>query len=139
MDDPYRKDFIEAADFLFFSAVNHHSPREIIEQLLKQYPKKIIVSGMGNRGCMAGDKTGIIHQDAVEWDEAVVDTNGAGDGLAVGFLAGYVFDKFGIDDSCLRGQIAALHTCTQKANSINLIKKENLNHLFKRFGLLTLA
>ena len=133
LSDPYRRDFIQAADFLFFSAVNHHSPKEMIEHFLEKYPEKIIISGMGNQGCMAGKNNEIIFQNALELDEPVIDTNGAGDSLAVGFLTSYVFDGYNVTDSCMRGQITARHTCTQKADSSNLIKLNKLNHLFNRF------
>jgi len=59
IDDPYRQDFIHSADILFFSTVNQGSPAPLIEKILQEYPEKIIVSGMGSRGCTLGTKNRI--------------------------------------------------------------------------------
>jgi sugar/nucleoside kinase (ribokinase family) len=61
----------------------------------------------------------------------VVDANGAGDSLAVGFLASYVLDGYSLPDSVFRGQIAARHTCTLKATSSNLITRQKLDQIFR--------
>jgi sugar/nucleoside kinase (ribokinase family) len=62
----------------------------------------------------------------------VIDTNGAGDGLAVGFLSSYVLDGYSVEDSVRCGQIAARYTCTQKASSSQLITSEIMQHYFER-------
>jgi sugar/nucleoside kinase (ribokinase family) len=62
----------------------------------------------------------------------VVDTNGAGDGLAVGFLASYALDGYSLDDAILRGQIVARHTCTLKASTSRLITPAGLERHFER-------
>lgn len=126
IDDPYRADFIKYADVLFFSAVNFDSPQNIMEQVLNQYPDKIIISGMGFRGCALADKNGLRYFEAAELVEPVVDTNGAGDGLAVGFLSGYYLENLSLEKSIRRGQLVARHTCAQKANSGNLMTKKML-------------
>ena len=51
---------------------------------------------------------------------------GAGDALAVGFLVSYVLGGCSLDDAVLRGQIAARHTCAQRASSSHLITAEAL-------------
>lgn len=56
----------------------------------------------------------------------VVDTNGAGDSLAVGFLASHVLDGFSLEDSLLRGQIVARHCCTLRGVSDGLITPSQL-------------
>jgi sugar/nucleoside kinase (ribokinase family) len=70
--------------------------------------------------------------DPVPLDEPVVDTNGAGDGLAVGFLTSYCLDGYGLEDSILRGQIAARYSCALKADSSHLITREQLEAYFLR-------
>ena len=62
----------------------------------------------------------------------VVDTNGAGDGLAVGFLSSYVLDDYSREDSIRRGQVAARYTCTQKASSSQLIRPDIMQHYFEK-------
>jgi sugar/nucleoside kinase (ribokinase family) len=131
LDDPYRADFIDYADILFFSAANFNSPAPFMEALLHKNPHQIVVSGMGARGCALGTSSGIRFFEPVTMiDEPVIDTNGAGDGLAVGFLSSYVLNRLSLEDSIKRGQIAARYTCTQKASSATLINTDQLTRYF---------
>ncbi|HLF87971.1 MAG TPA: carbohydrate kinase family protein, partial [Anaerolineales bacterium] len=127
-DDPYRQDFVQYADILFFSAANHPDPTALITRFLTDNPTRIIVVGMGVWGTMLGTATGIRLFDAVCLPEPVIDTNGAGDALAVGFLSSYVLDGFSPEQSIRRGQIAARYACTKKASSSDLITKEKLEY-----------
>jgi len=129
-DDPYRKDFADSADILFFSSVNKVDPAPIIRKYLSKYPNKIVVSGMGNRGCSIGIDSNITRFPAIDFGEDVVDTTGAGDSLAAGFLCSWLFQGYSIEDSILRGQIAARFACSKRANSSDLITLEELNHVF---------
>lgn len=126
INDEYRKEFIEYSDILFFSGVNLSDPEKFIYSILKKYPEKILISGCGKKGCILGDKNGIHSFGAVELDKPVIDTNGAGDGLAVGFLSSYFFENMSIEESILRGQITARYTCSQKADTSNLITRSLL-------------
>ena len=74
------------------------------------------MSGMGAKGCALGTRDGIRYFDPINMDAPVIDTNGAGDGLAVGFLSSDVLGGYSLEDSIRRGQIAARYTCTQKAS-----------------------
>jgi sugar/nucleoside kinase (ribokinase family) len=126
--DGYRDDFIEQADVIFFSAVNQTGPAPLIEELLRWKPELIVVSGMGARGCALGTRDGIRYFEPINMDAPVIDANGAGDSLAVGFLSSYVLAGYSLEDSIRRGQIAARYTCTQKASSAHLITPELLAH-----------
>jgi len=129
--DPYRQDFVIQADILFFSAVNQADPTPFIEAFLAVKPDQIIVAGMGSQGCALGRREGVEFFPAVEMDVPVIDTNGAGDSLAVGFLTSYLLDGYSLQDSILRGQIAARHTCTLKATTSNLVTPEQLDRIFQ--------
>jgi sugar/nucleoside kinase (ribokinase family) len=131
VDDPYRQEFLSYADILFFSAVNHPDPRMLIEAFLRIRPDQIVIAGMGAKGCALGTEESIRFFPAVEMASPVVDTNGAGDGLAVGFLSSFVLDGFGLVDSVLRGQIAARHTCSLKASSSDLITLPQLESHYR--------
>lgn len=128
--DPYRRDFLEASDILFFSCVNFDGPEPIFHSILNEFPEKVLISGMGERGCALATKSGIEYFDAVVLPEPVIDTNGAGDGLAVGFLSSRLSENLSLTESILRGQITARWTCTQKASSSNLIRKNQLDDYF---------
>ena len=133
-NDEYRRDFVEYADILFFSATNHPDPTPLIKIFLASKPERMVIVGMGAKGCALGTKGDIQFFPPVEMAEPVSDTNGAGDGLAVGFLSSYVLDKYSLQASVMRGQIVARYTCTQKASSSNLITFEQLTHYFSQAG-----
>jgi sugar/nucleoside kinase (ribokinase family) len=130
--DGYREDFIEYADIVFFSAANQLDPGPLIEELLKWRPNLIVVSGLGAQGSALGTCDAICYFDPVRMDAPVIDTNGAGDGLAVGFLSSYVLDGYSLEESIRRGQIAARYTCTQKASSAQLIRPDIMQHYIEK-------
>jgi sugar/nucleoside kinase (ribokinase family) len=129
VDDLYRRDFIHYADILFFSNVNQGSPEEVIKTILARYPEKIIISGMGKDGCTLGTSEGISFFKAVELDSEIVDTTGAGDGLAVGFTASYCLEGSTLQEAVRQGQITARYTCGLKADTAKLISREILDRL----------
>ncbi len=71
---------------------------------------------------------------AVEMESPVIDTTGAGDGLAVGFLSSFRLANYSLSDSIRRGQIVARYTCTQKDCSVNLISPAKLDRYFEATG-----
>lgn len=132
-DDPYLKEYIQYADVLFFSSVNHKDPSPLIREFLGSRQERIVIAGMGAEGCVLGTRGSVRFFKAVEMPDPVIDTNGAGDSLAVGFLTSYFMDGFSLDESILRAQIAARYTCTIKASSSALITRETLDDNFQRF------
>jgi sugar/nucleoside kinase (ribokinase family) len=129
-DDPYRQDFIAFADIVFFSAANQEDPASLMMAFLEMNPDQIVVAGNGARGCALGTSDGIEHYAALDIGSPVIDTNGAGDALAVGFLTSYVLDGYSLRDSILRGQIAARFTCTRRASTSDLITSETMEQHF---------
>jgi sugar/nucleoside kinase (ribokinase family) len=133
IEDSYRQDFIKGSDILFFSAANFADPAPLIERLLAENPVEVIVVGRGSQGCALGTRAGITYFEPVSLDAPVVDTNGAGDGLAVGFLASrYLDGGYSLTEAILRGQLVARYTCTQVASSSNLIRREQLEAFYSR-------
>jgi acarbose 7IV-phosphotransferase len=129
-DDPYRQDFVDAADVVMFSCVNHPDPTPLVEAYRRRNPRLICVVGMGARGAALGTADGVQRFAAVDHDQPVVDTNGAGDSLAVGFLASYVLDGFSLADAVLRGELLARHTCTLVATSDGFLTRGELDARF---------
>lgn len=130
LDDPYRQDFLAHADILFCSGVNFPSPEALIAPLLEARPQQSIVVGLGAQGCAVGTRAGVQCFPPPALDLSVVDTNGAGDGLAVGFLSSYVLNGASLAEAVLRGQIAARHTCALKASSYPLITQAQLDERY---------
>jgi sugar/nucleoside kinase (ribokinase family) len=137
LKDPYRLDFIKQADILFFSTVNFPDPTPIINniRILNPNPNLQMVVGMGDKGCAYADQKGVKFYPPVEMiNHPVIDTNGAGDSLAIGFLSSYLLENYGIEESILRGQIIARYTCGIKANTDLLMYKNQLEEKFHYYN-----
>jgi sugar/nucleoside kinase (ribokinase family) len=132
LPDAYRQDFIDAADVLFFSAVNHDDPRPVVDALRQGRPDRVVVAGMGARGCALGTRAGYARFPPAHLDAPVVDTNGAGDGLAVGFLDSFVLEGMPPQEAIRRGQLAARHACAIRGTSEGLITRAELDRLARR-------
>jgi sugar/nucleoside kinase (ribokinase family) len=131
VNDPYRQDFIRGSDILFFSAANHPDPTPLIRAFLNRNPGAITVVGMGAQGCAVGTRDGVRFFPPIRMEAPVIDTNGAGDGLAVGFLSSYVLEGYSLEDAALRGQIAARYTCAINASTSDLITADRLDAYFR--------
>ncbi|MFX0096118.1 MAG: carbohydrate kinase family protein [Candidatus Hodarchaeota archaeon] len=132
IQDPYRQDFIKAANILFFSNVNFRNPTLIIQTLQKTNPDAIIIVGMGSDGCALGFQNKIQFFKPIELlNRPIIDTNGAGDGLVVGILSSYLKEKLTLKEAILRGQIVARYTCSIKGNLTSLITKKQLDDYFQ--------
>jgi sugar/nucleoside kinase (ribokinase family) len=128
IEDPYRQDFIIAADVLLLSGVNHPDPSSLIESLRKRNQNALILVGLGSNGCALGTSDGLKFFNAVDIpDRPIIDTNGAGDTLGVGFLSSYFFEGSNLETSVLRGQYSARYTCSIKASTLSLISKNQLD------------
>jgi sugar/nucleoside kinase (ribokinase family) len=126
VDDAYRRDFVEAADVLFLSSAHLLDPRAALEALHR--PGRLIVCGRGADGCAVRSDDGYREYGPVDLPEPVIDTNGAGDSLAVGFLTSYVLDGRSVPEAIHRGQLAARWCCT-KRGSRDLITHGQLDAL----------
>ncbi len=91
-DDTYNRDFMTAADILFFS---HEKlpvdPEHAIGELRRRYNNKIIVTGLGSEGALIAHHADRepVRLPAVS-SRPVVSTIGAGDALFSGFLHGWL-------------------------------------------------
>ncbi len=129
LPDAYRQDFIEAADVVFFSAVNHPDPVPLIEALRAGRPDRLVVAGMGGRGCALGSSKGVRLFPPAELHLPVVDANGAGDALAVGCLDAWALQGLPPEEAVRRGQLAARFKCSIRSSSSTLITREELDRL----------
>lgn len=124
--EPYRRDFVEAADAVFFSAANHADPEPLIRAFLQGHPSRVVVAGMGADGCAVGTREGVRRFGPEPLELPVVDTNGAGDSLAVGFLSSLWGQGLSLERAVRRGQLAARWCCAQRGTSATLITREEL-------------
>jgi acarbose 7IV-phosphotransferase len=129
LPDAYRQDFIDGADVLFFSAVNHADPTPLVQELRARRPGRLVVAGMGARGCALGTGDGVRFFPPASLDIPVVDTNGAGDALAVGFLDAWALQGLPPEEAVRRGQLAARFACGIRASSAGLVTRAELERL----------
>ena len=141
IDDPadeYRRDFIEHADIVFLSAAHLADPPSAAVEVMRQGPARVVVVGLGADGALTAvrpvaapdDLAGvqISHHRPLDLDLPIVDTNGAGDGLSVGFLDAFVFEGAGVAESVRRGQILARWFCSQEGGEM-LLSRDQLDAL----------
>ena len=142
IDDPYRADFVAAADYLFASAAHLTDPLAAARLWMATGSARVVVLGQGARGATLvarsteqsdhgaprlGDARGNSSDSGEVRDGAgvarfqrqpapplppghdlpLVDTTGAGDSLAVGFLDGLLALDLAPEAALLRGQLLA--------------------------------
>lgn len=127
LDDPYRADFVAAADILFVSAANLADPADAVRRLAEG--RRAAVCGLGAEGVLVAAGGAVRHVPPPPVDLPVVDTNGAGDGLAVGFLDAFVLDGTSVGEAVLRGQLVARWTCAQRGSTDTLVSRARLEEL----------
>jgi len=130
LDDEYRADFVAAADLLFVSADRLDDPEAYARGALAMGRAQAVVVGMGSRGCLLvprGEPTrlhpalGTLPGGSGTGGAArVVDTNGAGDSLAVGVASAHLLDGQPLDAAVRRGLLCARWCCTLRGTSDGL-------------------
>ncbi len=129
-DDPYRADFVAAADILFLSAVNLDDPERAALDLASRRPHRVVVVGSGARGCLLASDGSVRRYPAVELPgRPIVDTNGAGDTLAATFLAGRLLDGLDVAQALWRAQVAARWICARRGDDKVPLSREHLDAL----------
>ncbi|MGV1004244.1 MAG: carbohydrate kinase family protein [Candidatus Nanopelagicales bacterium] len=112
--DPYRRDFIAAADLLFASAAHIPDPLAAAQGWFATGPASVVVFGRGPAGALAVSRDGrVLAQPPPGVDLPIIDTTGCGDSLACGFLDGYLFGGLSLEEALRRGQLMALVTASQ--------------------------
>ena len=128
-DDEYLTEFIDGADILFVSSTHHLNPAPMLKRLVRRSNGSMVVCGRGGLGVAIATTDGIRVYPPPRIDLPIVDTNGAGDALAVGFLVAHELEARSVEESVQRGQLAARWTCAQRASSSTLITREQLEEL----------
>ncbi|MCP4423627.1 MAG: carbohydrate kinase family protein [Chloroflexi bacterium] len=105
--EDYHRDFIDAADVLFFSSEDMPDYRSFMERQIAD-GKKYVVATHGKDGSTALTAANEWLETPIipTYNDAKTDTNGAGDAIFAGTLAGYA-NNLSIADSLRWGTIAA--------------------------------
>jgi sugar/nucleoside kinase (ribokinase family) len=129
IDDPYRADFVAAADILFMSASNLRDPTAAALDLSGRRDGRVVVVGAGAAGCQVVCDGRVRRFDALDLDEPIVDTNGAGDNLAMGFLVARIIDRLPLERVVRRAQLGARWICTQRGDEKAPLARAQLDRL----------
>ncbi len=130
LEDPYRADFVAAADVLFMSAANLDDPAGAALELAARREGRVVVVGAGVDGCLVAKDRNVERYASVDLPEApIVDTNGAGDNLAVGFLAAHVLEGLPIEQAASLAQLGARWICSQPGDRKQPATRELLARL----------
>jgi sugar/nucleoside kinase (ribokinase family) len=134
VDDPYRADFVAAADVIFISAVNLADPPAVAHELAGRRTGRIVVVGAGAAGCLVAAGGRVAAHPAAQLPAPVIDTNGAGDTLAATFLASHVLQGLDIDAALWRAQLAARAICAQRGDQKSPLSRPLLEALIRDRG-----
>lgn len=92
LDDPYNRDYMDAADILFMSHERLPcQPERWVELLLERCRAAVAVVGMGAAGALLGvRREGVLRRVPAAQAPSLVSTVGAGDALFAAFLDAYL-------------------------------------------------
>jgi len=83
--NPYYQDFIDAADYIFFSSDLVEDYKPIMSSWILK-GKKLVICTHGNKGASCLTNNDIWYEEPINSSFQLVDSNGAGDNFFAGFL-----------------------------------------------------
>lgn len=134
-DDGYRLDFVRAADVLCVSGADLDDPEAYARWAMSVGSASVVVIGLGARGAATVERGGPLQtwppvrlppDPATGAEAPLLDTNGAGDSLAVGIGSALLLDRLPLPEAVHRGQLAARWCCTLRATSTGLMTADQL-------------
>ena len=123
--EPYHLDFAREADVVFVSTTALADPERSMRELVERGRATVVVGTAGADGAYLLADGEVTHVPAVTPPAAVVDSNGAGDAFASGFLFGWLAGE-PLERCGLYGSVAGAHACTVPATSTDCIDGEDL-------------
>ncbi|MFD3662622.1 adenosine kinase [Streptomyces sp. NPDC058659] len=124
-ENPYHEPFAYGADVVFVSTTALVDPEKTTRRILERGRAEVVVATAGAEGAYLLTADGLTHVPAVAPRTPVVDSNGAGDAFASGFLFGRLT---GEDPSrcALYGAVAGAYACTVPATGSDAIDRATL-------------
>ncbi|WP_042407469.1 adenosine kinase [Streptacidiphilus carbonis] len=121
----YHETFAHQADLVFLSITALADPERTMRQIAERGRTRLVVATAGAEGSYLLDQDRLTHVPAVEPPSPVVDSNGAGDAYASGFLLGWLAGEPPL--RCARyGAIAGAFACTVPATATDAIGRDEL-------------
>ena len=121
----YHETFAYQADLVFLSTTALANPELTMRQIVKRGRARTVVATAGAEGSYLLVEDRLTHVPAVAPPSPVVDSNGAGDAYAAGFLLGRLAGEPPL--RCARyGAIAGAFACTVPATATDSISRDQL-------------
>ncbi len=126
VDDPYRLDFVLGSHLVCFSTAHVGDPEPVMAAYWRRRPGLIQLAGMGEQGCAVGIDGRVYRFAPPDLPLPILDTNGAGDALCVGFVTALLLDGMDVPQAAARAQTAARITCAQRVPKQALATPQDL-------------
>ncbi len=123
--NPYHEAFALEADLVFLSTVALADPERTVRDIAARGRARVVVATAGAEGALMLVDGQLTKVPAVEPPAPVVDSNGAGDAFASGFLFGWLGGQ-SVERCALYGAIAGAHACTVPATRTDAISRAEL-------------
>lgn len=129
-NESYHESFAYAADIVFVSTAALSDPELTMRRIVQRGRAGLVVATAGAEGALLLADGELMRIPAVEASTKVMDSNGAGDAFAAGFLFGWLSGASPAQCG-LYGAVAGAHACTVPATGVDAIGREEL---FARAG-----
>ncbi|GAA2227858.1 MULTISPECIES: adenosine kinase [Kitasatospora] len=123
--NPYHEPFALAADLVFLSTTALADPERTMRDIAARGRARIVVATAGAEGAYLLADGELTHVPAVTPPAPVVDTNGAGDAFASGFLLGWLAGE-NVYRCALYGAVAGAYACTVPSTRADAIGRDDL-------------
>jgi sugar/nucleoside kinase (ribokinase family) len=123
--EPYHQPFADAADLVFLSTARLADPERTMRRIAERGRARAVVATAGAEGSLLLVDGELTRLPAVPPPTEVVDSNGAGDAFAAGFLFGWLAGES--PERCARyGAITGAHACTVPASGVDPLGRAEL-------------
>lgn len=123
--NPYHEPFAYTADIVFLSTTALTDTERTMRQVVERGRAEVVVATAGAEGAYLLADGELSHVPAVTPPGPVVDSNGAGDAFAAGFLFGRLTGE-PLRRCALYGAVAGAHACTVPATRADSIGRDEL-------------
>ncbi|MDX2562112.1 adenosine kinase [Streptomyces sp. TX20-6-3] len=124
-ENPYHEPFAYGADIVFVSATALTDKERTMRRILERGRAEVVIATAGAEGASMLTAARLVHVPAVTPRGPLVDSNGAGDAFAAGFLYGRLTGE-DLDRCALYGVVAGAYACTVPATRSDAIGRARL-------------
>ncbi|MET9406410.1 adenosine kinase [Streptomyces sp. NPDC002935] len=124
-ENPYHEPFAYAADIVFVSTTALADPERTMRRIVERGRAEVVVATAGAEGAYLLADDELTHVPAVQPRTPVVDSNGAGDSFAAGFLFGRLTGE-PVRRCALYGAVAGAYACTVPATRADAVSRDEL-------------